>query len=176
MGFTDTHNMASMTKHWRPLLVYWLLNLNVQVYVINTLSYLHQFFHLFSLLLKEEAFDFLEPDTIANLVRKYSQFINFPIYLWSSKVRFSFFFFFHTLLIDPLPLPLIQCDIFSSPNILVDLFILEIVTGDIVPHHFVFHHGDKFVGTFTILGNIRWRIKSRIHEFLCIGFNVSFTC
>ena len=43
----------------------------------------------FSLHLKEEAFDFLEPDTIANLVKKYSQFINFPIYLWTSKVNTS---------------------------------------------------------------------------------------
>ncbi|TGZ37028.1 Endoplasmin [Temnothorax longispinosus] len=39
-----------------------------------------------SLHLKEEAVDFLEPDTIKNLVKKYSQFINFPIYLWNSKV------------------------------------------------------------------------------------------
>ncbi|KAM0729060.1 Endoplasmin [Formica fusca] len=39
-----------------------------------------------SLHLKEEASDFLEPDTIRNLVKKYSQFINFPIYLWNSKV------------------------------------------------------------------------------------------
>ncbi|XP_071572742.1 endoplasmin [Temnothorax nylanderi] len=39
-----------------------------------------------SLHLKEEASDFLEPDTIKNLVKKYSQFINFPIYLWNSKV------------------------------------------------------------------------------------------
>lgn len=30
--------------------------------------------------------DFLEPDTIKTLVKKYSQFINFPIYMWSSKV------------------------------------------------------------------------------------------
>jgi len=36
--------------------------------------------------LKEEASDFLEPDTIKTLVKKYSQFINFPIYLWNSKV------------------------------------------------------------------------------------------
>lgn len=36
--------------------------------------------------MKEEASDFLEPDTIRNLVKKYSQFINFPIYLWNSKV------------------------------------------------------------------------------------------
>ncbi|KAL0121918.1 hypothetical protein PUN28_007009 [Cardiocondyla obscurior] len=39
-----------------------------------------------SLHLKDEASDFLEPDTIKNLVKKYSQFINFPIYLWNSKV------------------------------------------------------------------------------------------
>ncbi|XP_046985302.1 endoplasmin [Schistocerca americana] len=38
-----------------------------------------------SLHLKEEAFDFVEQDTIKNLVKKYSQFINFPIYLWTSK-------------------------------------------------------------------------------------------
>jgi heat shock protein 90kDa beta len=39
-----------------------------------------------SLYLKEEARDFLEIDTIRNLVQKYSQFINFNIYLWTSKV------------------------------------------------------------------------------------------
>ncbi|CAB0041282.1 unnamed protein product [Trichogramma brassicae] len=38
-----------------------------------------------SLYLKNEAQDFLEEDTIKNLIRKYSQFINFPIYMWSSK-------------------------------------------------------------------------------------------
>lgn len=43
-------------------------------------------FKFYSLHLKEEASDFLEPDTIKNLVKKYSQFINFPIYLWNSKV------------------------------------------------------------------------------------------
>ncbi|KHN71590.1 Endoplasmin [Toxocara canis] len=37
--------------------------------------------------LKEEAYDFLEPDTLKNLVHKYSQFINFDIYLWQSKVE-----------------------------------------------------------------------------------------
>lgn len=37
--------------------------------------------------MKEEASDFLELETIKNLVKKYSQFINFPIYVWSSKVR-----------------------------------------------------------------------------------------
>jgi heat shock protein beta len=40
-----------------------------------------------SLQLKEEAHDFLEGDTLKDLVRKYSQFINFPIYLWTSKVH-----------------------------------------------------------------------------------------
>jgi hypothetical protein len=39
-----------------------------------------------SLHLKEEAYDFVETDTLKNLVKKYSQFINFPIYLWNSKV------------------------------------------------------------------------------------------
>uniref|UniRef100_A0A1A9VQN9 Heat shock protein 83 n=1 Tax=Glossina austeni TaxID=7395 RepID=A0A1A9VQN9_GLOAU len=38
-----------------------------------------------SLHLKEEAQDFLEEDTLRELIRKYSQFINFPITLWSSK-------------------------------------------------------------------------------------------
>lgn len=40
-----------------------------------------------SLVMKEEASDYLELETIKNLVKKYSQFINFPIYVWSSKVR-----------------------------------------------------------------------------------------
>lgn len=40
-----------------------------------------------SLVLKEEAKDFLEHDTLRNLIRKYSQFINFKIYLWSSKTE-----------------------------------------------------------------------------------------
>ncbi|XP_039250321.2 endoplasmin-like [Styela clava] len=40
-----------------------------------------------SLYLKEEASDYLEIDTIRNLIRKYSQFINFPIYLWTSKIE-----------------------------------------------------------------------------------------
>lgn len=43
--------------------------------------------HCFSLHLKEEARDFLEPSTIKDLVKKYSQFINFNIYLWSSKTE-----------------------------------------------------------------------------------------
>ncbi|XP_012270868.1 endoplasmin [Orussus abietinus] len=38
-----------------------------------------------SLYLKKKAEDFLEQDTIKNLIKKYSQFINFPIYLWNSK-------------------------------------------------------------------------------------------
>lgn len=38
-----------------------------------------------SLYLKDEAVDFLEEDTVKNLIKKYSQFINFPIYVWSSK-------------------------------------------------------------------------------------------
>lgn len=37
--------------------------------------------------MKEEATDYLELETIKNLVRKYSQFINFPIYVWSSKTE-----------------------------------------------------------------------------------------
>uniref|UniRef100_A0A8C9TFX4 Heat shock protein 90, beta (grp94), member 1 n=1 Tax=Scleropages formosus TaxID=113540 RepID=A0A8C9TFX4_SCLFO len=40
-----------------------------------------------TLVLKEEASDYLELDTIKNLVKKYSQFINFPIYVWSSKTE-----------------------------------------------------------------------------------------
>lgn len=38
-----------------------------------------------SLHLKDEASDFLEEDTVKNLIKKYSQFINFPIYMWTSK-------------------------------------------------------------------------------------------
>ncbi|XP_006004183.1 endoplasmin isoform X1 [Latimeria chalumnae] len=40
-----------------------------------------------TLVLKEEATDYLELETIKNLVKKYSQFINFPIYVWSSKTE-----------------------------------------------------------------------------------------
>ncbi|KAK6176557.1 hypothetical protein SNE40_014819 [Patella caerulea] len=40
-----------------------------------------------SLHLKEEAHDFLEETTLRNLVKKYSQFINFDIYLWASKTE-----------------------------------------------------------------------------------------
>ncbi len=40
-----------------------------------------------SVFLKEEAYDYLEQDTIKSLIKKYSQFINFSIYLWSSKTE-----------------------------------------------------------------------------------------
>jgi len=40
-----------------------------------------------SLHLKEEAHGFLEPNAIKDLVQKYSQFINFNIYLWTSKTE-----------------------------------------------------------------------------------------
>ena len=40
-----------------------------------------------SLVMKEEAHEFLEQNTIKDLVKKYSQFINFNIYLWDSKVE-----------------------------------------------------------------------------------------
>ncbi|CAN9499084.1 unnamed protein product [Ophioblennius macclurei] len=40
-----------------------------------------------TLVLKEEASDYLELETIKNLVRKYSQFMNFPIYVWASKTE-----------------------------------------------------------------------------------------
>jgi heat shock protein beta len=39
-----------------------------------------------SLYLKEEAQDFLETKTIKNLITKYSEFINFDIYLYTSKI------------------------------------------------------------------------------------------
>jgi heat shock protein beta len=37
--------------------------------------------------LKDEAKDFLQEDTLNNLIVKYSQFINFPIYLWKSRTE-----------------------------------------------------------------------------------------
>ncbi len=37
--------------------------------------------------MKEEAYDFLEQDTVRELIKKYSQFINFNIYLWGSKTE-----------------------------------------------------------------------------------------
>merc|ERR1711884_804075 len=40
-----------------------------------------------SLYLKEGARDFLEQNTLEDLVKKYSQFINFNIYLWKSKTE-----------------------------------------------------------------------------------------
>lgn len=40
-----------------------------------------------SLYLKEEAHEYLEANAIKDLVKKYSQFINFNIYLWSSKTE-----------------------------------------------------------------------------------------
>lgn len=40
-----------------------------------------------SLHLKEEARDFLEEDTLKDLIKKYSQFINFNIFLWTSKTE-----------------------------------------------------------------------------------------
>ena len=39
---------------------------------------------IYSLYLKEEASDFLEQNSIKDLVVKYSQFINFNIYLWDT--------------------------------------------------------------------------------------------
>lgn len=40
-----------------------------------------------SLQLKPEAKDFLDHETVRTLVKKYSQFINFPIYLWTSHTE-----------------------------------------------------------------------------------------
>ncbi|VDK79179.1 unnamed protein product [Litomosoides sigmodontis] len=37
--------------------------------------------------LKEEAYNFLEADALKSLVEKYSQFINFNIYIWQSKTE-----------------------------------------------------------------------------------------
>lgn len=39
------------------------------------------------LVMKEETSDYLELETIKNLVKKYSQFISFPIYVRNSKVN-----------------------------------------------------------------------------------------
>ena len=39
-----------------------------------------------SLFLKEEAYDYLQQDTLKDLISKYSQFINFNIYLWNSSI------------------------------------------------------------------------------------------
>ena len=51
------------------------------------LSLYHIYVFLYSLYLKEEAKDFLEQSTLEELVKKYSQFINFNIYLWKSKTE-----------------------------------------------------------------------------------------
>jgi len=40
-----------------------------------------------SLFLKEEAYDYLEQDTVRTLIKKYSQFINFNIHLWASSTK-----------------------------------------------------------------------------------------
>merc|ERR1719150_804913 len=40
-----------------------------------------------ALYLKEESYDFLEQDTVRDLIKKYSQFINFNIYLWGSSTK-----------------------------------------------------------------------------------------
>merc|ERR1712109_129988 len=40
-----------------------------------------------SLYLKEESRDYLEQDTVKELIKKYSQFITFNIYLWGSKTE-----------------------------------------------------------------------------------------
>ena len=40
-----------------------------------------------SVFLKEEAYDYLEQDSVKDLIKKYSQFINFNIFLWSSKTE-----------------------------------------------------------------------------------------
>lgn len=37
--------------------------------------------------IKEETKDFLQEETLKSLIIKYSQFINYPIYLWSSKTE-----------------------------------------------------------------------------------------
>ena len=42
--------------------------------------------HYSSLHLKEEAGEYLEVSTLDEIIRKYSQFINFNIYLWKSKM------------------------------------------------------------------------------------------
>jgi len=40
-----------------------------------------------SLVLKDEAQDYLELDTLKKIIKKYSQFINFDLYLWESKTE-----------------------------------------------------------------------------------------
>ena len=40
-----------------------------------------------SLFMKEDTKEFLQPKRLKDLIVKYSQFINFPIYVWESRVR-----------------------------------------------------------------------------------------
>merc|ERR1712183_538996 len=40
-----------------------------------------------TLVLKEEAYGYLEQDTVKDLIKKYSQFINFNIFMWTSKTE-----------------------------------------------------------------------------------------
>ncbi len=53
----------------------------------KTKSQSKNFFYgkFFSLHLKEEAGEYLEIQALEEIIRKYSQFINFNIYLWKSK-------------------------------------------------------------------------------------------
>ena len=37
--------------------------------------------------MKEDTKEFLQPKKLKDLIVKYSQFINFPIYVWESRVR-----------------------------------------------------------------------------------------
>lgn len=68
--------------------IYWLLYVNCINKAKNAcINFLFPSGTTVSLHLKEEAYDFLEVDTVKSLVRKYSQFINFPIYLWESKTE-----------------------------------------------------------------------------------------
>lgn len=40
---------------------------------------------MLTLVLKESAREYLEQSKLEELVKKYSEFINFPIYLWTTK-------------------------------------------------------------------------------------------
>ncbi len=40
---------------------------------------------MITLVLKENAREYLEQSKLEELVKKYSEFINFPIYLWTTK-------------------------------------------------------------------------------------------
>lgn len=37
--------------------------------------------------LSDEADDYLQVDNLKELIKKYSQFVNFPIYVWSSRIE-----------------------------------------------------------------------------------------